>query len=120
MSKAAVDLKFRAEGRCRLCQRPSYVRKLTRHRVVPGRFHGTYTPNNCVPLCRPCHELVDHWDPSLRLPARRMLRALLWPVEHAYATSHLRFRFVQGVSAFDTMYPRPAREFVAATRAQVG
>lgn len=105
MSKAAVDLKFKAEGRCRLCLRPRSVRPLTRHRIIPAPLRGPYTPNNCVPLCRPCHELVDHWDSSIRDPARRMLRAVLWPAEIGYALARSSYWF-------DRWYPRPPRELV--------
>lgn len=109
MSKAAVDLKFKAEGRCRLCLRPRAVRALTRHRVIPGRIRGPYTPANCVPLCRPCHEMVDHWDPSIREPARRMLRACLWPSEIGYALGRSAYWF-------NRWYPRPTRELVLERR----
>lgn len=111
MSKAQIDAKFTAEGRCRLCLRPSRVRQLTRHRLVPGSMRGTYVVNNCVPLCRPCHDLVDHRDREIRDSARRMLRALLWPVEIGHILSRLSEK------TFDARYPRPTREVVMSARA---
>lgn len=122
MSKAAVDLKFRAEGRCRLCLRPSRIRRLTRHRIVPGRYKGSYTPQNCVPLCRPCHELVDGWNRAESLVehqerrlARKMLRASLWPIEVAYARAH----WPVGTTTFDEVYPKPTRELVMERRTEI-
>lgn len=102
--RGGIATKFKAEGQCRLCERKASVRPLTRHRIVPGAVGGPYRADNVVPLCRPCHDLVDHRDEDVRVPARRMLRVVLWPVEVAYARRWLRGRF-------DTMYPpapRPA------------
>lgn len=114
MSKAAVDLKFRTEGACRLCRRSASVRPLTRHRLLPGSRGGAYVPVNCVPLCRACHDDVDHRDRRTRLPARRMLRASLWPMEIACAKTAFAIR---GTS-FDLFYPTPTRELVLARREQ--
>lgn len=111
MSKPECDVKVQAEGRCRLCLRSSTVRPLTRHRVVQGRYGGRYVPANCVPLCRPCHELVDSGDRVVRAQARRMLRAVLWPVEIAHAIT----RF--GEEGFDGHYPKPGRALVLERRA---
>ena len=113
MSKAAVDAKLRAEGRCRLCRRSSRVRPLTRHRIVPGRLGGRYVPINCVGLCRPCHDLVDNRELAERRWARRMLRASLWPEEHAQA----RIQYAIRGRSFDRAYPRPTRELVIERRA---
>lgn len=107
MSKAECDGKLKAEGRCRLCLRLSSVRRLTRHRLIPGSSGGRYVPVNVVPLCRPCHDLVDHRDRELRRTARKMLRASLWPVEIAAAS---------GWYWFDRAYERPSRELVLARR----
>lgn len=93
--------KFKAEGQCRLCERPARGnggRALTRHRLVPGRHGGRYVTVNCIPLCRPCHDEVEEQDPV----ARRMLRPKLWPVEIAYVIKTL------GEQWFELMYPRPA------------
>jgi 5-methylcytosine-specific restriction endonuclease McrA len=91
-----VDEKIKAEGQCRLCERTN--RKLTRHRIVPGRrpWRGIYVWQNVVPLCWPCHAAVED-----DVNARRMLRARLWPVEVAYATRRMW-------GAFDELYPVPA------------
>lgn len=117
MSKSAVDGKHRSEGRCRLCRRPSSVRPLTRHRLIPGAFGGRYEPANCVPLCRPCHDDVDNRDYADRRRARRMLRAVLWPEEIAHARRAPMSR--NGRFAFDLAYPRPPRELVDERRAEV-
>lgn len=125
MSKAQVDTKLRSEGRCRLCERTRDVRPLTRHRVVPGAFGGRYIAVNCVPLCRPCHDLVDHKDHRVRHPARRMLRASLWPVEIAHAKEYSGVvRVSRDVVLaelarrwyFDDAYPVPPRELVLQRR----
>lgn len=110
MNKQACDAKARSEGRCRLCLRSWAVRRPTRHRIVPGRLNGRYEPRNVVPLCRPCHNQVDHWDATIRGPARRMLRAAMWPIEIHHAIARL------GRREFDQRYPRPARELVLARR----
>lgn len=115
-SKARVARKLAAEGACRLCRRPSRVRPLTRHRIYPGRLGGTYRQENVVPLCRVCHDLIDDHrdrDPDEWRTLRRMLRACLWPHEHAYAA---RLFALLGPDAFDRHYPRPARELVQAVR----
>lgn len=126
MSKAAVDGKFKSESACRLCHRPFYVRRLTRHRIVPGAYGGTYIPINCVPLCRPCHDLVDHKDITTRRLARRMLRASLWPVEIAHALRRDgSARLVRDPPLFprrrwyfNEAYPKPTRELVVERRAK--
>lgn len=126
MSRAQVDAKLRAEGRCRLCLRPASVRPLTRHRIVPGAVTGPYKPVNCVPLCRPCHELVDNWqerDPASTRMYRRALRASMWPEEIAHAKRWLPVAtfLVDGIIItrdwdFDQAYPRPTRELVLERR----
>lgn len=83
--------KVAAEKQCRMCQRPKSVRPLTRHHLVPLRcfdplreaapFRPYRNANaNIIPLCRPCHDLVE----SDR-EARRMLRKLLTQQEIAFA-----------------------------------
>lgn len=121
-NRQALDLKFRAEGRCRLCQRLGSVRQLTRHRIVPGAFGGAYVPANVVPLCRPCHDEVDNRNLRDRLRARRMLRAVLWPVEIAHATRRTWHAAAHAAVParrwnFDAAYPRPPRELVEERRA---
>lgn len=121
MTRLDVDEKFRTEGRCRLCLRPGSIRPLTRHRIVPGAFGGRYVPENCVPLCRLCHDLIDNRDRYARATARRMLRAVLWPIEVAYATRQPTFFAIGGslerTWSFDSAYPRPSRELVLERRA---
>lgn len=123
MGKGAVTAKLKAEGACRLCRRDARVRPLTRHRIVPGRYRGRYTPPNCVPLCRPCHELVDGWNrlegpmvTAERRSARRMLRAALWPVEVAYAIANWPVGQPGELLTFDDLYPIPTRELVERSR----
>jgi len=69
--------KLREEGRCRLCLRSRSVRRLTRHRLVPGREGGEYAYANVVPLCRPCHDLVDGCTMRARKRDRALWRAML-------------------------------------------
>ena len=108
-----VHDKMNAEGRCRLCERPSAkgrkdregfnmdpagARQLTKHRLVPGRFGGRYEYANTVPLCVPCHRDVEAPDPV----ARRMLRTKLWSVEVAHILEHM------GAVWLAAMYPKGA------------
>lgn len=82
-----------------MCQRPYSVRPMTRHRLNPGRDGGRYVARNVVPLCRPCHDLVEE-DRG----ARGMLRRALWPAEVAYLIG------VRGRAWLDAAYPvEPAR-----------
>lgn len=71
--------KVKREGKCRLCRRPPHVRRLTRHHLVPKRRQGRFPfrlrihdERNIVPLCRPCHDLVEK-----ELAVRSMLRRSL-------------------------------------------
>lgn len=118
MGRAAVeDTKVVAEGRCRLCERLWDVRPPTRHRIVPGRHGGRYVARNIVPLCRPCHDLIEA-DAS----ARRMLRARLWPGEVSYGLRHWPTVTAAGrpINGFDWFYPPPPRELVIAARSYQG
>ena len=69
--------KLREEARCRLCLRARKVRPLTRHRLIPGREGGSYEYGNVVPLCRPCHDLVDGCTNRARKRDRQLWRAML-------------------------------------------
>jgi len=66
------------EGRCRLCLRPKSVRRLTRHHLIPKRRRRRIplvlinNERNTVPLCRPCHDLVEE-DLTVRSMLRRRL-----------------------------------------------
>ena len=77
-----------AEGACRMCRRAREVRPLTRHHLVPESWFRTHrrlhlvrnVAANVVPLCRPCHDLVETAE-----GARRELRRLLAPDEITFA-----------------------------------
>lgn len=97
-------LKFQAEGHCRMCLRPAQVRPLTKHHIVPQRWferEGTRWRSlrnrvaNLVPLCDPCHHLVEH-----EVDSRRELRRCLSQAEIAFA---IRLR---GRAWFDQLYPK--------------
>lgn len=93
----------RSEGRCRMCQRSSDVRPLTRHHLVPEgwfnrpgvrfRLIRNVAPN-MIPLCRPCHDFVE-----TDMTGRRELRRVLAPDEVTYALQ------VAGRRWFDRYYP---------------
>lgn len=108
-----MHYKLRVEQRCRMCQRPSTVRVLTRHHIVPQTIFRSRkiknphawsermnTNPNVVPLCRPCHDLIDMGDFALRVIWRRMLRRLLLPGEIGFA------RRVMGDDWLDEQYPK--------------
>lgn len=98
--------KLRAEGHCRMCLRPDAVRPLTRHHLVPQRWftHQKHdlrwalwrnVSANIIPLCRACHDSVEHeWD------SRKMLRRLLTQEEIALAVA------LRGMDWLDHAYPR--------------
>lgn len=82
--RARTHYKLLAEGRCRMCLRDASVRALTRHHLVPQRYYSGVVfadrrdaNENVVPLCRPCHDLIDCGPWSERRPHRVMLRRLL-------------------------------------------
>lgn len=100
--------KVRAEGHCRMCQRPHAVRPLTRHHLVPQSWFLRQTHDkrwaarrnlaaNIIPLCRPCHDAVERYDD---LESRRMLRRLLTQEEIAFAW------MVRGPQWFNRWYPK--------------
>lgn len=105
-------IKLSAERVCRMCERDRDVRPLTRHHLVPSRWFRHHAPPavagyrnakaNVVPLCRPCHVLVESPDPTIRIPARRMLRRALSQAEIAFIVA------VRGKSWLDRTYP-PSR-----------
>lgn len=107
--------KVKLEGRCRMCRRPSSVRTLTRHHLVPQVWFRRLVQQleaegndqraweirmlrdadaNIVPLCVPCHKQVEG-DTGYR----RMLRKLLDPVEATFCVK------VRGLRWFDLYYP---------------
>lgn len=100
--------KIMEEGACRMCERSHSVRPLTRHHLVPDRFFRwqpmptrslAHVDPNIVPLCRPCHDLVEEPDRTIREEARRMLRRTL-------AQEELTFMIqVRGRAWVDKHYP---------------
>jgi 5-methylcytosine-specific restriction endonuclease McrA len=91
-SKAGTARKFQ-HGLCRMCLRPKHVRPLTRHHLVPIAWFRknphlwSYASStaNLVPLCRPCHDMIDNRNPADREDARRLLRRSLSQQEIAFA-----------------------------------
>jgi len=82
------------EGYCRMCLRHRRVRGLTRHHLVPLAWFARQplalrsirnANSNIVPLCRPCHDLVDNEVAEVRVAARRELGRSLWQPEIAFA-----------------------------------
>jgi 5-methylcytosine-specific restriction endonuclease McrA len=101
-STTGTGRKFGGHALCRMCGRPKVVRTITRHHLVPQAWFDKLDEDdprrllrnataNLVPLCRPCHDLVDHRDPVVRAQARRMLRRSLAQAEITFAI-HLRGR----------------------------
>lgn len=98
--------KLKAEGHCRMCLRPAEVRPLTRHHLIPQNWWiASYAHNNAarslrnvatniIPLCRPCHDLVER-----DVEERRMLRRVLTQAEVAFAIA------VRGVHWLERVYP---------------
>jgi hypothetical protein len=111
--------KLRQEARCRMCLRPRGPdtpkewaqvggqvggRTLTRHHIVPERWFKHQVPPtralrgvdpNVVPLCRGCHDEVEH-----DREGRRMLRRVLGTEEIAFAIQ------IAGEAWFDQRYPK--------------
>lgn len=88
--------KCKAEAHCRMCGRSDKVRPitlLTQHHIVPQEWwkhvahHERHVRNanaNVLPLCRPCHDEIHSLDPTVRLPARSMLRRTFTQKEIAF------------------------------------
>lgn len=109
ISPRITQHKILAEGHCRMCGRAVRVRPLTRHHLVPESwFLRQPLPlrmirnahANLVPLCRPCHDLVDNREEDVRSEARRHLRRCLSQAEMAFAIQ------VRGIAWLDANYPR--------------
>lgn len=99
------------EGHCRMCQKPRHLcavgdqpATLTRHHLVPlrwfvrdgARYRAVRNANaNIVPLCWPCHKLIEDKD----IFARRMLRRVLTQREIAFAVQ------LRGIQWLDRAYP---------------
>lgn len=52
-----------------------------------------------IPLCEPCHRLIDAKDSEVRIPARKELRRSLAQYEVAFAVS------IRGIEWLDRRYP---------------
>lgn len=95
--------KVREEGRCRMCQRPSDVRPLSRHHLVPQSWFRAqprlaplrHADANIVPLCDPCHRAVEERGSHARVE----LRHLFGHVEVAFAIQ------LRGREWLDARYP---------------
>ena len=105
--KSGFD-KCQHEAHCRMCLRHYRVRPLTRHHLIPLRWwkhiglewRGVRnSPNNIIPLCRGCHDLVESSDRAIRVEARRMCRRAMTQTEIAFAIS------ARGKEWFDAQYP---------------
>lgn len=81
--------KVEREGHCRMCKRPSRVRQLTRHHLIPQGWWKARGEEiavlrnaaaNIIPLCRLCHDQVES-----DVESRRMLRRALTQQEVAFA-----------------------------------
>lgn len=104
--------KVHEEGRCRMCQRPSSVRPLTRHHIVPLSYFRRrpkvvslrHSDANIVGLCEPCHRLVE--KPGVD-HARVELRRVLSSTEIAFAIQ------VAGQQWLDARYPSGKKRAVA-------
>lgn len=93
------------EGCCRMCERPWKVRPPTRHHLVPTRWFMSSqgapyrqirnSNANIIPLCRPCHDLIEKREPF----SRRMLRRLLTQQEIAFAVR------MRGIGWLNREYP---------------
>lgn len=97
--------KVEREGHCRMCRRPSRVRPLTRHHLIPqgwwkakGEEIGALrnAAANIVPLCRACHDDVESKNGA---ESRRMLRRVLTQTEIAFVID------VIGHAWLDRRYP---------------
>jgi hypothetical protein len=102
-------VKCREEGRCRMCRRPSSVRPLTRHHLVPlswFRERERFAPlrnvdANIIPLCEACHKQIERREPA---HARVELRRLLYPSEVAFVLQ------TAGRGWLDLRYPPSGQE----------
>lgn len=108
-SPKVTNHKMNAEGQCRMCGRSSIVRELTKHHLVPAswflrqpyllrKIRNAHA--NIIPLCRPCHDLIDHRSEVERAPARRELRRCLGQAEISFAIQ------IRGKEWLDKEYPR--------------
>lgn len=101
-STTGTGCKFGGHALCRMCGREKRIRPITRHHLVPIAWFAKLAEDdprralrnataNLIPLCRPCHDLVDARDPVVRAEGRRMLRRSLGQAEIAFAI-HVRGR----------------------------
>lgn len=101
--------KLLSEAHCRMCKRPARVRPLTRHHLVPVSWWMSQpwklrqirnAHANILPLCRPCHDLIDNREIDERMAARRELRRSLSQQEITFAIQ------IRGLAWLDEQYPR--------------
>lgn len=108
-------VKCLTEGQCRMCERRHRISPLTRHHLVPVSWFNSQPIHddqpargvrmlrnadaNIVPLCRHCHDQIDHRDDYLRTTARKMLRATLSQTEIAFVIA------IRGKEWLDENYP---------------
>lgn len=106
--------KFGGHALCRMCGRDRRVRPLTRHHLVPLAWFDVLDARdtrralrnataNLIPLCRPCHDLVDHRRRDVCEESRVMLRRSLGQSEIAFAVS------VAGYPWLERNYPLDKR-----------
>jgi len=108
VARSANFDKCEAEAHCRMCLRHMKVRPLTRHHLVPLRWWKNIglewrgvrnCPNNIIPMCRACHDLVESSDEEIRQEARRMCRRAMTQIEIAFAIA------TRGKEWFNHHYP---------------
>jgi hypothetical protein len=109
LARRDAGAKVQREGHCRMCLRPAYVRPLTRHHLVPSRWFVRSTDlrlrmirnasANVVPLCRPCHDLIETSETAVRMEARTMLRRVLTQQEVTFCIQ------VRGQQWLEWAYP---------------
>lgn len=108
-SPKITNHKIMSEGHCRMCLRPDHVRNLTKHHLVPVSWllrqplplrmiRNAHA--NIIPVCRPCHDLIDHKEEGERMAARRELRRCLSQQEITFAIQ------IKSLEWLDEMYPR--------------
>lgn len=108
ISPKITNHKMQAEGHCRMCGRPPSIRPLTKHHIIPASwFLRQPLPlrvirnahANVCPLCRVCHDMVDHRETAERMDSRRLLRRCFSQQEIAFVIA------IRGKAWLDHHYP---------------